>query len=127
MATVKQPSKKLQPKQKIEPKKKLPTKAEMVVKYIQFSKRMTAFVLIFWAVYRSAQLFVGVLEPSMATALVKLSSGIDTVAIAFGITYTGNSIAEKITNAHKEVQKMMYQNTDDETNDKNESSDDENG
>ena len=108
MATVKK-----QPRKKIEPKKKLPTKAEMVVKYIQFSKRMTAFILIFWAIYRSAQLVVGVIEPSIASSLVRLSSGIDTVAIAFGITYTSNSIAEKITNAHKEVQKMMYTNIDD--------------
>ena len=103
-------------------KKPLPSKAEMVIKYVQFSKRITAFVLIFWAVYRSAQLAVGVIEPSIADALVKLSSGIDTVAIAFGITYTGNSIAEKVMNAHKEIQKMMYVNVDDDSS-KDDSSD----
>lgn len=111
MATIKRSTRPI--RKKVVPKKPLPTKKEIVVKYIQFSKRITAFVLIFWAVYRSAQLAVGVIEPSIADALVKLSSGIDTVAIAFGITYTGNSIAEKVMNAHKEIQKMMYVNVDD--------------
>ena len=122
MATVKR-----QPRKKIEPKKKLPSKAEMVVKYIQFSKRMTAFILIFWAVYRSAQLVVGVLEPSLASSLVRLSSGIDTVAIAFGLAYTGNSIFEKAFNAHKEVQKMMYANIDDNSSADDTSSEENNG
>ena len=124
MATVKRQKK--QPRQKIEPKKKLPSKAEMAVKYIQFSKRLTAFVLIFWAIYRGAQLVVGVIEPSIASALVRLSSGIDTVAIAFGITYTSNSIAEKVTTAHKEIQKMMYTNIgeDDNSSSNDDTSDD---
>lgn len=125
MATAKKPVRQIKPKvntKKPLPKKPLPTKKEIVVKYIQFSKRITAFVLIFWAVYRGAQLAVGVIEPSIADALVKLSSGIDTVAIAFGITYAGNSAIEKALNAYKEVQKMMYVNADDDSS-KDESSD----
>ena len=110
MATIKRSTRPI--RKKVVPKKPLPTKKEIVVKYIQFSKRITAFVLIFWAVYRSAQLAVGVIEPSIADALVKLSSGIDTVAIAFGIAYTGNSVCEKFANVHKEVQKYMYSTTD---------------
>lgn len=123
MATVKKPTRVTrQTKKKVVPKKPLPSKAEMVVKYVQFSKRMTAFILIFWAVYRSAQLVVGVIEPSISEALVKLSSGIDTVAIAFGLAYSANSVCEKYLNVQKEIQKMMYVNVDDDSS-KDDSSD----
>lgn len=115
MATIKRSTRPI--RKKVVPKKPLPTKKEIVVKYIQFSKRITAFVLIFWAVYRSAQLAVGGIEPSIADALVKLSSGIDTVAIAFGIAYSANSVCEKYINVQKEIQKMMYVNVDDSSKD----------
>lgn len=115
MATIKRSTRPI--RKKVVPKKPLPTKKEIVVKYIQFSKRITAFVLIFWAIYRSAQLAVGVIEPSIADALVKLSSGIDTVAIAFGVAYSANSVCEKYLNVQKEIQKMMYVNVDDSSKD----------
>lgn len=89
-------------------KRKLPSKAELAVKYIQFSKKLTVYVMAFWGVYRLAQLAVVVVRPDIADTLVKFASGVDTVAIAFGLSYTANSITEKGFQMHKDVQKYMY-------------------
>ena len=89
----------------------IPSKSEMAYKYVQFSKRITVYVLVFWGFYRLAQLAVVVLAPDAAEYLLKLVSGIDTMAIFFGGFYTTNSISEKALAVHKEVQKYMYANT----------------
>ena len=96
--------------EKKEPRKKrtVMSKTEQVIKYVQFSKKITVYVLVYWGLYRLAQLVAGVLRPELADSLVKLSSGIDTVAIFFGGGYTVNSVAEKGFTMHKEVQKYMY-------------------
>lgn len=64
---------------------------------------------------------VVVLRPDIADALVKFSSGVDTVAIAFGSGYMVNSISEKAMNMHRDVQKYMYdaEQTQNESNDEN--------
>jgi hypothetical protein len=89
-------------------KPRLMSKAELAQGFIQFSKKITAYILAYWGIYRLAQLVVVVVRPEIADALVKFSSGVDTVAIAFGITYTTNSIGEKAMNMHRDVQKYMY-------------------
>ena len=89
-------------------KKKLPSKAEVALRFIQFSKKITVYILAFWGVYRLAQLVVVILRPEIAEDLVKFSSGVDTVAISFGLAYSANSISEKAMQMHKDVQKYMY-------------------
>ncbi len=81
--------------------------------FIQFSKKITVYVLVYWGIYRLVQLVVGIIRPEMADALVKLSAGIDGIAIAFGTGYTINSIGEKAMNMHTEVQKYLYSGSDD--------------
>ena len=90
------------------------TKAEMAMQYIQYSKKITTYVLAFWGVYRLAQLVAGVLRPELADSLVKLASGIDTMAIFFGGFYTTNSIAEKGFSMHQAVQQSMYASSSDD-------------
>lgn len=96
---------------------KRPTKTDLTIGFIQFSKKITAYILIYWGLYRLAQLIVVVLRPEIADHLVKFSSGVDTVAIAFGTGYTVNSVSEKAMNMHKDVQRYMYlgSETDEET------------
>lgn len=85
-----------------------PTKVELANSFMQFSKKLTVFVMAYWGLYRLAQLVVVVVRPETADALVKFSSGVDTVAIAFGTGYTVNSVSEKAMNMYKDVQKYMY-------------------
>ena len=91
-------------------KKKIavPTKTELAYRYVQFSKWITIYVLAFWGIYRLAQLVVVVVAPNVEDTMVKLVSGIDTMAIFFGGFYTTNSITEKALVVHKDVQKYMY-------------------
>lgn len=95
-------------KRKPRTRKKLPTKAEQAIRFIQFSKKITVYILVYWGLYRIAQLVAVVIRPELAESLVKFSSGVDTVAIAFGTGYTINSVGEKAMEMHKEVQKYMY-------------------
>ena len=83
---------------------------------MQFSKKLTVFVMAYWGLYRLAQLVVVVIRPEIADALVKFSSGVDTVAIAFGTGYTVNSVSEKAMNMHRDVQKYMYSSTKEDEN-----------
>ena len=89
-------------------KPRLMSKAELAQGFIQFSKKITAYILAYWGIYRLAQLVVVVVRPEIADALVKFSSGVDTVAIAFGAGYTVNSVSEKAMAMHQNVQKYMY-------------------
>ena len=95
-------------------KPRIMSKAELAQGFIQFSKKITAYILAYWGIYRLAQLVVVVVRPEIADSLVKFSSGVDTVAIAFGITYTTNSIGEKAMNMHRDVQKYMYLGSEEE-------------
>lgn len=94
-------------------KPRLMSKAELAQGFIQFSKKITAYILAYWGIYRLAQLVVVVVRPEIADALVKFSSGVDTVAIAFGAGYTVNSVSEKAMTMHQNVQKYMYLGEDD--------------
>ena len=89
-------------------KPRIMSKAELAQGFIQFSKKITAYILAYWGIYRLAQLVVVVVRPEIADALVKFSSGVDTVAIAFGAGYTVNSVSEKAMTMHQNVQKYMY-------------------
>lgn len=109
------------------PARRVLSKAELAQGFIQFSKKITAYILVYWGLYRLAQLIVVVVRPEIADALVKFSSGVDTVAIAFGLAYTTNSIGEKAMNMHQNVQKYMYLGIEDEKDKEDKEEEYENG
>ena len=62
---------------------------------LQYSKKLSTAVTLFWIVFRLAELVAAVLEPSIAEALVQLVAGVDTVMMVNLGFYSGNSVAEK--------------------------------
>ena len=62
---------------------------------LQFSKRMSVTVTIFWIAFRLAEILAAVWQPAIADALVKLVSGVDGVMMVNLGFYCGNSVAEK--------------------------------
>ena len=62
---------------------------------LQFSKRMSITVTIFWIVFRLAEILAAIWQPVIADALVKLVSGVDGVMMVNLGFYCGNSVAEK--------------------------------
>ena len=62
---------------------------------LQYSKKLSAAVTVFWIIYRLAELVAAVMEPAIADALVQLVAGVDTVMMVNLGFYSGNSVAEK--------------------------------
>lgn len=64
--------------------------------HLQYSKKLSTAVTLFWIIYRLAELVAAVVEPSIADALVALVAGVDTVMMVNLGFYTGNSVTEKM-------------------------------
>jgi hypothetical protein len=64
--------------------------------YEQFSKRLSKWVLIFWAAYRILTLVVAILRPDITAGLAALTNGVDDAAMCVVISYTVNSATEKV-------------------------------
>lgn len=62
---------------------------------LQFSKKMSVTVTIFWIVFRLAEILAAIWQPAIADALVRLVSGVDGVMMVNLGFYCGNSVAEK--------------------------------
>lgn len=62
---------------------------------LQFSKKMSVTVTIFWIVFRLVEILAAIWQPAIADALVKLVSGVDGVMMVNLGFYCGNSVAEK--------------------------------
>ena len=62
---------------------------------LQFSKRMSVTVMVFWIVFRLVEVFAAMWQPAISEALVKLVAGVDGVMMVNLGFYCGNSVAEK--------------------------------
>ena len=84
--------------------------------FMQYSKKMCTRVTIFWMIYRIANFIVVLLRPSVASALVDLSTGVDTIMIVNMGAYTGNSTVEKLASAFGK-RKSLYSSDDEPSKD----------
>ena len=66
----------------------------------QYSKKMCTRVTIFWALYRVVILAIVYFKPETATAIIRLTEGMDTVMIINMSVYTANSTVEKVSLAY---------------------------
>lgn len=62
---------------------------------LQFSKKMSITVTIFWIIFRLVEIAAATWQPAIADALVRLVSGVDGVMMVNLGFYCGNSVAEK--------------------------------
>lgn len=65
------------------------------VRYVQYSKRLTAFIAGFWALLRFGGLIVMIIRPAVAECMEAFLRGADDVMICNVGFYCGNSVAEK--------------------------------
>lgn len=70
-------------------------KTQNPVRYVQYSKRLTAFIAGFWALLRFGGLIVLIIRPSVAESMEAFLRGADDVMICNVGFYCGNSVAEK--------------------------------
>ena len=81
--------------------------------FMQYSKKMCTRVTIFWMIYRIANFIVVLLRPEIASALVDLSTGVDTIMIVNMGAYTANSSTEKVAIAFGK-RKSLYSSDEEE-------------
>ena len=74
----------------------------------QYSKKMATRVTFFWMVYRLLISVLVFLNPSISTAMIHLTEGVDTVMIVNMSVYTGNSATEKIAIAFGKRDTRLY-------------------
>ena len=67
------------------------------VPFIQYSKKLTTAVMIFWALIRIVSVVAVMVEPSSGTTMASIVRGVDDIAMVNCLAYTGNSVSEKIT------------------------------
>ena len=63
--------------------------------FVQYSKKMTTALLIFWAVIRLASVILVAVNPDCGTSMVNIIRGTDDIAMVVVCSYTANSIGEK--------------------------------
>lgn len=66
----------------------------------QYSKKMCTKVAFFWGAYRVIVLAIVFFKPETATAIIRLTEGVDTVMIINMSVYTANSTVEKVSLAY---------------------------
>ena len=63
--------------------------------YVQYSKRLAAWITAFWCLFRVAVLAVLLFRPTLAAAMQGIIQGADDVMMVNIGFYAGNSVAEK--------------------------------
>ena len=64
--------------------------------FVQYSKKLTSAVMIFWAVIRLWSVIAIWLNPDSGVSMAALVRGVDDIAMVNVLAYTGNSVSEKI-------------------------------
>ena len=64
--------------------------------FIQFSKKLITFVMLFWGIIRLASVVAVILSPESGTSMAAIVRGVDDIAMVNVLAYTGNSVSEKI-------------------------------
>lgn len=85
--------------------------------YEQFSKRLSKWLLIFWAIYRVFTLAASFARPEVVTGLTALTTGVDDAAMCVVISYTVNSATEKVATKYFAARTVGLANDDKEEED----------
>lgn len=64
--------------------------------FVQFSKKLITFVMIFWGVIRLASVIAVIVSPDSGTSMAAIVRGVDDIAMVNVLAYTGNSVSEKL-------------------------------
>ena len=64
--------------------------------YVQYSKRITTAITIFWCAMRLFAVIAVYLNPSCGADMATIVRGIDDIEMVVVLSYTGNSVSEKV-------------------------------
>lgn len=74
---------------------------------LQYSKWLSRFICWVWAIYRFTVLIASAIQPSIATAMVQTTAGMDTIMMVNVSTYLVNSLGEKWLYSDRAVLKWL--------------------
>jgi hypothetical protein len=64
--------------------------------YVQYSKRITAWLTVFWCIARIFSLIAVYINPSCGPNIATIIRGLDDIEMVVVLSYTGNSVSEKV-------------------------------
>lgn len=71
--------------------------------FVQFSKKMVVGILAFWGIIRMWSVVAVWLNPDISAGMVSMIRGVDDIATVIVLSYTGNSISEKIATGYYQM------------------------
>ena len=77
--------------------------------FVQFSKKMVSAILLFWGIIRIWSVVSVWLRPEISSGMVSMIRGVDDIATVIVLSYTGNSISEKIANGYYGMKKKQIE------------------
>ena len=80
--------------------------------YVQFSKKLITFVMIFWGLIRLASVVAVMISPSSGTDMAAIVRGVDDIAMVNVLAYTGNSVSEKIALGYFQMRSKQKDDSD---------------
>lgn len=72
----------------------------LAAKYIQYSKKLTTSVMVFWMTLRIVSVILVTINPDAGGTIVNLMHGADDIAMINVLAYTGNSVSQKISTSY---------------------------
>lgn len=82
--------------------------------YIQFSKKLITFTMIFWGVIRAFSVIAAWLNPDAGVTMANIVRGVDDIAMVNVLAYTGNSVSEKLALGYFEMRSKENKKEDEE-------------
>lgn len=71
--------------------------------FVQFSKKMVVGILALWGIIRCWSVVAVWLRPAISEGMVRIIQGVDDIATVIVLSYTGNSISEKIATGYYQM------------------------
>ena len=65
-------------------------------RYVQYSKKITTAISIFWCAIRLFAVIAVFLNPECGTDMAAIVRGVDDIEMVVVLSYTGNSVSEKV-------------------------------
>lgn len=70
------------------------------VPYVQYSKKITTTISLFWCLIRVFTVIAVFINPDCGPSMNAIIRGIDDIEMVIVISYTGNSISEKVATSY---------------------------
>lgn len=72
----------------------------MTKQYVQYSKKLTTTIVVFWIVARLLSFILTAIRPEIGHLIIELLKGLDQITTINVLAYTSNSIGQKVATSY---------------------------